>query len=231
MARVARFPTVEHETKFVFEAVRLRAVLCALRSRAAPDPDHPVGILSSVYFDTPDRRLLGEKEASEYHKVKLRVRWYADPGEGGPRGAAWIEVKRKLGARRGKEREEAGLSARETAALPLDHPRWRRLVHARAWMLPAPLLPVMEIRYARRRFVHPTTGTRIALDTDIRVARSNPALAPRPHPWPLTLAVLEVKGQIRELPPDLHGLLAHGLRKASFSKYLACHRWLERRCG
>ena len=53
-----------------------------------PERAYPPARVVTVYFDTPDLALLGEKIDSDYLKTKVRVRWYA-PLAGAGRGVAF----------------------------------------------------------------------------------------------------------------------------------------------
>ena len=87
--------------------------------------------------------------------------------------------------------------------------------------LPAGLEPFLVVSYLRKRFVLERTGTRIALDWDICVPRVHPRFGPVPD-RPLNTAVVELKGDLWVLPPDLQELSALGVRLSSFSKYGQC---------
>ncbi len=227
----------ELETKFVFPAARLKRVIGLLAALCRPDGRHPHGVVSSLYFDTPDWFHYGEKRNSDYLKGKVRARWYADPRGGELLGNVFLEVKRKIGTIRRKHRMETDLPAGWLAARALDDPRLLELPH-RLWSelaeqgvapldsFPAPLLPAFELRYRRRRFVEPGTGTRISVDYRIEIPRTNPRRLPPARPFPGRLAVLELKGDASSLPPALSPLGRVGLRKQSFSKYGACFEWL-----
>lgn len=219
-------PTLpEHEAKFPLDARRVGLVLGLLGARALPDPDHPDGRVNSVYFDTLDLRSFAEKLNSDFSKTKVRARWYADPQSGEPLGVVHLERKRREGTRRSKQRlttdvpaarlAAASLSSSLVAALPT--PLWSEGSPPHG-----PLVATLEVSYRRRRFVDPASGARLALDTDIRVSRTNATFYPSPPPFALDRAVLEVKGPIADLPPALEGLRRLGCRRGSFSKYGAC---------
>lgn len=227
----------ELETKFVFPADRLKRVIGLLAAFCRPDGRHPYGVVSSLYFDTPDWFHYGEKRNSDYLKGKVRARWYADPRGGELLGNVFLEVKRKIGSIRRKHRLETDLPAEWIASrafydpllLELPHRLWSELAERGVAPLdsfPAPLLPAFELRYHRRRFVEPCTGTRISVDYRIEIPRTNPRRLPPARPFPDRQAVLELKGNASFLPPVLSPLGRVGLRKQSFSKYGACFEWL-----
>ncbi len=212
----------ERETKFVFDARRAPHVLGLLRARCRPDGTYPAGIVSSIYYDTPGWYHLDEKRNGDYVKAKVRVRWYAAIESREPVGHAWLEAKLKRGARRRKLRRETEITGARLAGLPLDGRELLELprrLRAEGLPIPGNLRPTFEIAYERHRFVERETGARICVDTDIRVPRVNPARVPPPPPMPRREAVLEVKGELDDLPPSLADLRRIGCRKQAFSKY------------
>jgi hypothetical protein len=68
----------------------------------------------------------------------------------------------------------------------------------------------------------------VSLDADISGAVANPRFLSAPDRSPLATAVLEVKGRGDELPAALRPLLALGLQKRSFSKFLVVHAHMTR---
>jgi hypothetical protein len=84
------------------------------------------------------------------------------------------------------------------------------------------------IRYRRDRFIEPLTRSRVSLDADIRAVAANPRFVSAPDVSPVTTAVLEVKGDRDELPAALRPLLALGMHKGAFSKFLVVHTHLTR---
>jgi hypothetical protein len=209
-----------HEIKLELANSRASAVAAFLTAHCRVDAEHPGGRVSTIYYDTPDLCLLGEKKNSDFLKTKVRLRWYGDPT-----GPLFLEVKRKVGQRRFKERLVVAAVAAQVVssrlesrafAEPLDRLRERTA-------LPPFLRPLLELRYRRRRFVDPVSGTRIALDTDIRVVRINSAILSRFDSTPLRSAVLEAKGANASAPDFFGPLVAFGCRRSAFSKYLHCY--------
>jgi hypothetical protein len=104
----------------------------------------------------------------------------------------------------------------------LDDPIFQSLparLAAAGVALQADWQPMVALRYRRRRFVDPPTGSRLSLDSDIQATRVNPRFLFVRSLGVLPIAVLEVKGYADELPGHLRGLLPLGLRKQSLSKY------------
>lgn len=207
------------ESKFVAPASLAPRLVARLRHGLSRDPSHPDDRVHSIYFDLAGEPAAAEVQNGDLYKKKVRVRWY---GSSGPEHA-WLECKRKFGARRAKLRQPvAGLDPR----WPLHHRGWSRVssLLAEAGEGPGHLEPTLHLAYRRRRFVHRPTGLRIAVDDDIRLLATHPrhgATSPRRN-VPHDQLVLEVKGEQRELPAQLafvHGL---GLRRGAFSKYGIC---------
>jgi VTC domain len=191
-----------------------------------PDPEHPVGIIHSIYFDTPDLRHFAEKVNSDYRKCKVRLRWYGDLGtmQPGKEVKAYLEVKNKFGAIRRKGREEVRLPVELLRGKAYDQP----LVQAMAQLAPGAgydpagmLLPMADIRYRRLRYVEPKTGARISLDYEICCPRANSTFFPSLTPVYLDKGVLEIKSPHRHLLAAFEPVANH-LVKRAFSKYYEC---------
>jgi hypothetical protein len=217
----------EHELKFVLDNRRRHIVRRWLELRCPPDPHHPAYMVRNIYFDTHGWRSLGQKANSDFLKSKFRIRWYADTTTREPTSPASLEVKLKRGPLRDKLRLPLDVSGSELARGPL-HAGLRAdlatLLRRNGLDAPAPLVPAFQIDYTRHRFVHPSSASELCLDYNIHVPRVNRRMVSRLDPRSLAEAVLEVKGQRREMLPDLYFLTRIGCRKRSFSKYLACYR-------
>jgi len=223
-------PRGTRETKFVLGARAAPRVLGRLKARCHVDPSWPVGVVSSIYYDTPDWLHLREKLNGSRSKSKVRLRWYASAKTGEPIGTGILELKAKGGALRSKLRVDTGIPAAEIARQKLSGAAMRRVLGVlRDEGHPASgaLLPAFEIRYLRYRFVDPLTESRLSLDTQIRVSRTNPARVPPGRPFVLRQSVLEVKGHLDDLPASLEELRALGCRKEAFSKYSMCEHFIR----
>lgn len=189
-----------------------------------PHAQFPRSVICSVYFDTPDLRYLEEKRQSDFQKTKHRIRWYAaEDGRALP-GAAWLETKQKFGNTRRKSRRKLPWSGEEAAQLPLTDRRWRQW--AEQFSSPempgvaGDLVPVLEVRYYRRRAEHPLyPGASFCFDSQIHCARAHPGvgvgrLLPR-----LMEGVFEQKSESAELLPPARPLPRFGAQRSSFSKY------------
>ena len=217
--------SLDHEVKFrlpAWAAAPARALLAGLCRSEAPHARSRVG---TIYFDDRALSSAAEKTSSDYRKTKLRVRWYDG------RGAAFLEVKSRIGSRREKRRLPLAIDGAELEAGGLAaaaRASWRAALTSSGIDLPADFSPVLRLVYDRERFVDPAGGARLSLDTGVAPVEI--------APWAdtgslagvkLDVAIVECKGVGRELPPALAALDALGARRGSFSKYAACllHGW------
>ena len=211
------------ERKFVAPADRAAIAEAILETTCFPDPDHPRGTVCSLYFDRPGVPALDEKNAGDFLKLKVRLRWYRED-LGRPTVPAWIEVKRRIGGGRLKDRRRVSLPAALLARDPWDADELVGLVaRAAAEMTGGPgasLAPLIELSYERARHLCPFTGARVSLDTHIRAERFNPSLLAHLASPELGVAILEVKTQEGAGEVPWLGRMARaGFRKASFSKF------------
>ncbi len=220
----------ERELKYTLPAGRAHLARRRLDTVCRRDPEFPAAVVWTMYYDTPSLLSLGEKINSEYLKRKIRVRWYSDL-DGRASGAAFVEVKLRNGTRRTKVRERLPVDAGEIAGWDLQDPRLLRfpillrrygVLHQESWQ------PMMLIRYRRDRFIEPLTRSRVSFDAEICGVAANLRFMSVPDPSPLATAVLEVKGDGDGLPAVLGPLLALGMQKQSFSKFLAIHAHMTR---
>ncbi len=209
---------LDHEAKYILPAAAAAAARALLAGVCRPERPHAGSLVETVYFDDAALSSLEQKRASDYLKRKFRLRWY----DGG--GPVWLEIKRRIGSRREKARLPTGLDGAALGArglAGLAGLSFVALAAAQGVAVPADLLPTLRLRYQRRRYVDPASGTRLALDTDILAVE-------RAEPWGaralrrLDVALVEVKGGRRELPAALEVLARLGARRGSFSKYAAC---------
>ena len=215
------------ELKFVGDETLAPAALALLDADCWPDPQHPAGQIHSVYFDTPDRRFHAEKTDGDNLKRKVRIRWYERPeADAAGETTVFVELKLRIGSARRKHRLAVPAPTRWLRTAPLDDPAWPAFLYRHAGALPEAiplhLAPALCIRYARDRYVCPRTGSRIAVDRDIRAERLNPELlpgAPRVH---LDRSLCEFKNRGGVLPALGEALFAAGFRLRSFSKYGEC---------
>lgn len=218
---------MEHEIKYLVSPERTAPIATALAALCRPDPRYPANYVLTLYYDTLRRDSLAEKIDSQFSKSKVRLRWYRDRGGRVDPGTAMLEHKVRRGSLRRKARVPLDRSPEWLDGAPLDDPDLPglpALLPSEERVPKAGLFPYFTVRYLRRRFVEPLTGSRVCLDTAISLDRVNRRFLGYRHPAALEAAVLEVKNGSGELPPIMRCLLRLGARRASFSKFGACFR-------
>jgi len=206
-------------------------ILAVVEINCMPDPDHPTGLVRSIYFDTLRLKSLSEKLNGDALKRKARFRWYGEDRVGiDGCVSVYLEFKDRICAARHKRRIRFTADPDLLESAPLHD---RRLVDimreqtSRLGISVAPeLVPVLSIRYKRRRFVCRRTGVRVAVDTGIEADRANPHLCGGALPARTDVAVLEFKGG-RDDISWMRELRVIGAVPAGFSKYEACMKALE----
>ena len=219
-----RLAGLEFERKFVIPRTRLEPTLRCLAALTRRDERFPDGIVSSIYYDTPSFRLLHEKIDSHLYKTKVRLRWYEDPSLGPVDETSFLELKSRVGLRRSKRRLSTSLMASFLSAAPLTDPAIQEipsLLPNDPTVSPRGLAPVLVLRYRRRRYLDPLTGSRISLDTRISIGRTNPRLLAGGAHAVLPQLILEIKNSTGRVPVNLHFLRALDAEATSFSKYHA----------
>ena len=214
------------EAKYPYPAARREHLRRALDVVCLKDPRFEEDDVNSVYFDTPSRALLSQKEESDYLKTKIRVRWYgrstrADVDE----ILAFLERKSKQGTLRWKPRIEIRLPMSLLREGAEDFEGIARAVAGPLRELApdvAPLFPMIAIRYRRARFIEPVSAARLSLDAEIRFSAVNTQFFPGRSPRTLTNGVLEVKSADGQLPVPLLTARYFLFARDSFSKYEEC---------
>jgi hypothetical protein len=150
-----------------------------------PAPEH---FVSTIYFDTPSRRLLRAAQSCSLEHVKLRAKEYYDvhpslaelatsveevvhaPGD------VWLELKRRTGARTQKDRirlskpalwrwlEERGLLNRSDY---VGRDADAHILHEYLAAEPEPLVPISVVNYRRCSWQSEPGDLRITLDSDL----------------------------------------------------------------
>jgi hypothetical protein len=220
-----RTAAAEREIKFTLSASRAHVARDWLDRLCRRDPKYPAATVWTMYYDTAALVSLGEKINSDYLKKKIRVRWYSDL-DGRVQGPAFVEAKLRIGTNRSKVRQVLPFPASDIAGWALDDIRllsFPRVLNSNGIHGAEPWYPMMLIRYRRDRFVESLSRARVSLDSDIAAVAMHPRLTSAFDSSPLASAVLEVKGHGDILPRPLQPLLALGIHKASFSKFLAVY--------
>ena len=211
-----------HEIKFLGPSRAEPFVAASLEALCAPDGHFPDNVVHSIYFDSPDLASYAEKANGDYLKTKLRLRWYAEPGERRPRSgrdwSAWLEIKTRAGSR--------GVKRRKLLRLPgpsplegLDPEALGAVVQEHAG---SSRRPTCWVSYSRTRLWGPDGVTRLAIDRNLRaewVARWIPSRWFGAAP---PVFVVEVKGDTAAVHPALSTLILRHAQKRALSKYALC---------
>jgi hypothetical protein len=215
--------SLERELKYVVPAARAPLARGIVSALCRPDANYPAATVFTIYYDTPDFDLLSEKINSDFHKTKVRLRWYSTAPLPGASGT-FLEVKSRVGSLRRKIRVETPFAREALGAMSLQDPRLiaaLELIRPLGVAVPARLMPALLLRYERHRFVDPFSGSRISVDAHVEGLRGNPRLLGHVSGVRLPQAVIEVKGAEDTLPRFLDPLIRLGARRESFSKYAA----------
>lgn len=214
----------DFETKFVAlngNALKARQWLDLNFER---DPKFPETVISSVYFDTKDLKLLDEKVESDHVKSKFRIRWYEDLNEHLPSDVCFYEFKHKVGDDRFKKRIKAN---NIFAGLPLTNSSFQGALNELRLFengMLSHVYPSFNVSYTRYRYWIPGTEIRLCIDYNIHVRSVNHNLIMKPiKNRNLSQCVFELKGETGVLPEKLYFLEELGFQKNSFSKYERCY--------
>lgn len=212
------------ERKFVAHAEKAEYALSVMEHMCAPDPEHPVGRIRSIYYDTLQLTAYAEKADGDNLKQKLRLRWYQEDAKAANEHVnAFLEIKYRFGGARHKVRAEASAPGAWLDETPLADESMTRFLyeHAEGFhdRIPLGLVPVVCIAYDRHRFVCPLTGGGVAVDRNILVERVNEDLFPPSRPMAIETTVVEFKQPGLKEMPWAGRLYRAGFRLRSFSKY------------
>ncbi len=218
------------EQKYIFLAQQKSLIHDWLDFHCVRDPKYYSSVVSTVYFDTPQLQLYREKRNGDYLKSKIRLRWYEDWREmkPGKTVCGFLELKRRVGVLRQKERIEVSLSSQSLLDNPLKNKEIMELpvlMKQTAENLPEMLAPMLHIQYNRYRFVDPQSASRVSLDTDICCLNVNDDYLAGFPPIFLDAGVMEFKGTNRELPATFLPIMDY-ITKDAFSKYARCFEHL-----
>lgn len=219
--------TTTVEAKYPYLIARNEHLRHAIETACMRDGRYAEDDIHSIYFDTPTRLLLSQKESSDYQKTKIRLRWYGSSllAGNGANIPAFMERKSKQGIFRHKPRIRVSVPANLLHEGKEDLDGIARIVAGAlcelAPDLPA-LFPMIVIRYRRARFVDPFAAARLSLDGRIRFSAVNTRFFPRSSARMLVNGVLEVKSADGSLSPALMAARYFLFAKDSFSKYQEC---------
>ena len=218
------------EVKYLLDPAKTRYIMDAIAGHMEPDR-FGLTQIASLYYDTPDRRLIAESIQKPVFKEKIRVRSYGPATDSSP---VFLEIKRKCKGevykRRistdltGVERFFAGGSALDENSAQdrkfCEKQIARELEYFRDFY--GDLRPSCLIMVDRLAYFQPGGDLRITLDFnpryrdhDLRLDGSMEGENLLPKGW----SVMEIKVQ-QAMPLWLTEILSEGhIYKTSFSKY------------
>ena len=210
-----------YELKYLLDGAQTAALRQRLEDRMEPDQFGRTTI-ASLYYDTPDRRLIRTSLEKPEFKEKLRLRSYGIATEQSP---VFLELKRKACGIVYKRRVQSTLPAVNAflageCAPVADSQIGRELAAFRARY--GALEPACLILYDRTAYVEPGGDLRLTIDENPRYRMKDPALTD----FGGTMSLLQPGGAVLELkvqsamPLWLARILSEeNIRKSSFSKY------------
>lgn len=224
------------EVKYLLSAQQLQALLPVIRQHMEPDM-FPHSSIGSLYYDTPDYRLIRRSLEKPEYKEKLRLRSYGVPESDSP---VFPEIKKKAGGIVYKRRVSMGCeNAMDYLGGRCPGPEGQ-IFRELDWMLSAypELAPRVFLSYERDSWMgREGSDLRLTLDWDIRYRTydldlrwgfwGTPILSPGQ-----TLMEIKIPGAA---PLWLsHALSENGIFPTSFSKYgesykqICCERNLRK---
>ena len=215
-----------YEMKYLLDRGRTAFLVNRLRGHMEPDR-YGLTTIASLYYDTPDRRLIRASLDKPEFKEKLRLRSY---GPATADSTVFLELKRKASGIVYKRRvqttiPEAGRFLAGENDLFEDRQICRELDRFRETY--EPLEPACLIIYDRVAYFEPGGDLRLTIDFNPRYRMNAMNLAGSMDGIPLRPegdAILEIKVQ-EAMPLWLTAILDEGqIYKSSFSKYGEAYR-------
>lgn len=220
---------LRHEWKHEISPADLAVLRQRLRAAARPDGHGRDGVyqIRSLYFDTPEDRVLREKLDGLDRREKFRIRCYD-----GNYSCIRLEKKSKINGLCGKE--SAPLTAGEVRGLLAGERAWmtgsgRNLVWELCSKMTAQRLgPKTIVDYTREAYVYGPGNVRVTMDYGIRTGLGSTDFLDHGSvtiPVPGSPIILEVKWDAF-LPDTIRAAVAlEGRRTAPYSKYAACRAY------
>lgn len=215
-----------HEIKFMLTSQERAAIEKAMRGHMAADKYGESSILS-LYYDTPDSRMIRRSLEKPDYKEKLRLRSY---GTATADREIFVELKKKAGGIVYKRRialpeHEATDWLAGKTPLPLDCQIGREIDYTNRFY--GGLDPAMYLSYDRIAYFDPEDADlRVTFDRNIRWRTSDLTLTKAPRGERLIRpdrSLLEIK-TARAIPMWLvKALDDNHIRQTSFSKYGAAY--------
>ena len=210
-----------YELKYLLDRGQTAFLAGSLRGRMEPDL-YGMTTIASLYYDTPDDRLIRRSLEKPDFKEKLRLRSYGPAAEDSP---VFLELKRKVSGIVCKRRVQTTLpEVRHFFAGANDLFPDRQISRELGWFrdLYAPLRPACLIICDRVAYFEPSGDLRLTIDFNPRYRMDDMDLTGSTDGLPLRPegdTILEIKVQ-EAMPLWLTAILDEGqIYKSSFSKY------------
>ena len=213
-----------YEEKYLLNTAQYQAMMAGLRGRMQPDL-FGRSMVSSIYYDPQDYRLIRSSLDKPDYKEKLRVRAYGTPTA---ESKAFVELKKKVDGIVYKRRVEMPLSQANLLLsgkkTDQDTQITREIQYFVRFYQPQPRV---LLSYRRVAYTGAENGLRITFDDDIRFRTT--ALRLNAGIWGQELlapgmTLMEIKAP-GAMPLWLCELLNRNhMYPTSFSKYGACYR-------
>ncbi len=221
-----------YELKYRLSEAQYDALTAALEPHVHPDR-YFASTIGSLYYDTPDRRLIRRSLERPVYKEKLRLRSYGAVGE---QDNVFVELKKKYDHVTYKRRETLpyGEARRYLSTGQLAEPRDTQILREIAYFRRQypQLAPAMLLAYDRLAYVaNDDPALRITFDRNVRFREQELSLTDVTTGESLIPGeyLLEIKTDAA-LPLWLLKLLeAQHLYRSSFSKYGAAFRLVTQR--
>ena len=226
--RTERFTNVmmRYELKYLMDRGQTAYLVRQLKGHMEPD-QYGMTTIASLYYDTPDRRLIQASMDKPDFKEKMRLRSYGQATENSP---VFLELKRKASGIVYKRRVRSTIpEVRAFFGGENELFADRQISRELSWFRDSykPLEPACLILYDRVAYFEPDGDLRLTIDfnpqyrmEDLRLTgdmEGNPLL-------PEGDTILEVKVQAA-MPLWLSAILDEGqICKSSFSKYGEAYR-------
>lgn len=210
------------EIKYLLNPIQYRELLKKLEGKMAADK-YGKSVISNIYFDTPDSRLIRESMEKPVYKEKFRLRSYGVPRDG---DTVFLELKKKYKGIVYKRREDMSLEDAENylyreKAAPKDSQVMREIGWFRNYY--KEVIPAMYISYERTA-MYGILDKELRMTFDGNILWRDTSLSLDSGPWGNSILeqgqrLLEVK-----LPGSMPLWLADifdelNIYPASFSKY------------
>ena len=214
-----------YEMKYLLNAAQTEYLRRQLEGHMRLD-GYGLTSIASLYYDTPDARLIRESLEKPEFKEKIRLRSYGLAADDSP---VYLELKRKCGGIVYKRRIQTTVTEAGMFFTGKDMPDGGQILKEIAYFRDHyhPLIPSCLIVYDREAYFEPGGDLRLTIDFRPRYRTEDLTLTKSMDGIPLLepgWTILEVKVQ-DAMPLWLSRILsAGGIFKSSFSKYGEAYR-------